>query len=147
MSPISSDRRVPWIRRDRMSRPTGSVPRINVAVPPSCHTGGAKVKSRYCSFGGYGAMTSAPAPNTISMRIKASPMRAPRLCEYASHSSRSGPGVATGAVSSSSVVSSMADSRIDDAVQQIDNEVHTDDDGRDQQNAALHYRVVARLHT
>src|SRR5437870_1058520 len=91
-------------------------------------------------------MTSAPAARTISMTIKASPMRAPRLCEYARQSSRSGPGVATGAVSRSSVVSSMADSWIDDAIQQIDDEIHADDDGRDQQDATLHDWVIARLH-
>src|SRR6185503_11030657 len=144
MNPIASDRRVPWISRDRMSRPTGSVPSRKRVVPPACHAGGVSVKSRYCSFGGCGDTTSAVSASTINATTTASPTSAPRLCAYARHSSRHAPG---GARSATGVTSSgMPDARVHHAIEEVDDEVDGDDDGRDEQDAALHDGVVARLH-
>src|SRR6185312_3197216 len=44
------------------------------------------------------------------------------------------------------VASAMADPRIDDAIEEVDDEVDADHQCGDEQDAALHYRVVARLH-
>ena len=40
----------------------------------------------------------------------------------------------------------MADAWIDHAVEQIDQEVHRNDDGGDQEDAALDDRIITRLH-
>src|ERR1700682_5344332 len=145
MSPISSDRRVPWIRRDSMSRPTGSVPSMKSAVPPSFHAGGASVKSRYCSFGGCGDTTSAKTASRMSTITSASPIRAPRLCEYACQNSRHALAPCVGALRSAIAASCMPDSRVDDAIEQIDDQIDADHDRRHQQDASLHARIVARL--
>ena len=65
MQPIMSDSREPWMMRDRMSLPVASVPMMWLIVPPSCHTGGCRSASRYCSKGEWGAMTSASAATTM----------------------------------------------------------------------------------
>ena len=49
--PIASDSRVPWIRRESMSRPTGSVPSRKTWPPPAPATAARSVESRYCSLG------------------------------------------------------------------------------------------------
>src|ERR1022692_3096564 len=142
INPISSDRRVPWIRRDRMSRPTGSVPSRKVAVPPSCHAGGTSVKSRYCSLGGCGDTTSAKIASRISAITSASPIIVPRLCEYDCQNSRQALASRAGIPSSAITASCMADSRVDDAVEQIDDQVDADHDRRHQQDATLHDRII-----
>jgi hypothetical protein len=38
--PIQNDRRAPYIRRDNISRPASSVPRMNFQLPPSSQAGG-----------------------------------------------------------------------------------------------------------
>src|SRR3546814_10226677 len=45
--------------RDRISRPTASVPSTNSQLPPSIHTGGARKCSRNCSIGECDAPRSA----------------------------------------------------------------------------------------
>src|SRR6266550_1148999 len=145
MSPIRSDSRVPWIRRDSMSRPTGSVPSMKFAVPPSCHAGGVKVNSRYCSLGGCGDTTSAKTASRMSAITSASPISAPRLCEYACQNSRQELASGAGAICSAMTASGMADSRIDDAVEQIDDQIDADHYRGHQQYAPLHDRIVARL--
>src|SRR6202521_2944797 len=145
MSPISSDSRVPWIRRDSMSRPTGSVPSMKFAAPPSCHAGGVKVNSRYCSFGGCGDTTSAKTASRMSAITSASPISAPRLCEYVCQNSRQAVASGADAMRSAMTASCMADSRVDDAVEQIDDQIDADNDRRHQQYASLHDRIVARL--
>src|SRR5207244_12849669 len=122
---------------------TGSVPSKNAQLPPSCHTGGARVKSRYCSLGGCGEMTSAKIARNKSSTIRASPINAPRLCEYACQNSASDPGASAGlgvtAIAASfTTTSCMANAGIDHAIQEIDDEIHRDHDRRDQQYPALH---------
>lgn len=77
--PTSSDKRAPYIRRERTSRPTSSVPRICAQLPPSCQTGGASSASRNCSAGLYGAIKLANTAIRITMRTYASPTTAPLL--------------------------------------------------------------------
>src|SRR5438477_9232959 len=128
MSPISSDSRVPWINRDSMSRPSGSVPRMNCHDPPSCHTGGTSVKSRYCSLGACGATALANSARKISATTSASPMSAPRLFEYDCQNSRNGSGAASGGVSITT--SSMTYPRVHDAVELVYDQFDADYDGR-----------------
>src|SRR6478672_11195816 len=138
--------------RERMSRPTGSVPSRKRALPPLSQNGGASVNSRYCSFGGCGATTSAPSAIATSTPTTASPTSAPRFCAYARQNSpnrdagamltRGGPATRC----KKGAASGMPDARVDDTVEHVDDEVDRDDDGRNQQDAALHDRVVARLH-
>src|SRR4051794_12634574 len=135
------------MRRESMSRPTGSVPSGNVAIPPSCQAGGTSTKSRNCSFGGWGDTTPASTASTISAVTTASPSKAPRLCEYDDQNSRHCVGsTAGGRLSIAGATSAMSDARIDDAIQGVDDQVDGDDDRRDQQDAALHDGIVARLH-
>src|SRR5262249_55503641 len=153
MSPISSDSRVPWMSLDSMSRPRGSVPRMKSRLPSASQTGGTRVNWRYCSFGGCGEMTPAKAAGSNSITIRMSPAIAPRLCRETSQNSRSGAGGvaaeldASGAASLiASSVSGMANAGIDDPVEQIDDQIDADHERGDEQDAALHDGVVARLH-
>src|SRR5450755_798059 len=130
-----------------MSRPTGSVPRMKLEVPPSCHAGGVSVKSRYCSFGGCGDTTSANTASRMSATTSARPISAPRLCEYACQNSRHALASRAGGLRSAITASCMPDPGIDDAVEQIDDQIDADHNRGDEQDAALHHRVVARLDT
>src|SRR5438105_809206 len=127
-----------------MSRPTGSVPSRNCDVPPLAHAGGVNVNSRYCSFGGWGLTISAKSARSTSSTTSARPINAPRLCAYDRQNSARRPGgapVPTAGVASSG----MTYPRIDHAVEHVDDEIDADDDRRDQQNAALDNRIIARL--
>src|SRR5690349_22223335 len=110
-----------------MSRPTGSLPSKNRDVPPWSHTGGVNVKSRYCSFGGCGLTTSAKIASNTSSTTSANPITAPRLCAYERQNSAKRPGGAP--VPIAGVASSaMPDSRIDHAVERVDDQVDGDHD-------------------
>src|SRR5262245_45021293 len=154
-NPMNSEMRAPWIRRDSMSRPRLSVPRTKRIEPPSAHAGAARTASRNCSFGGYGAITSAKIASSTTSTTTARPITAPRFSLNASQNARSGRGgagpstapsgstAAATASGSRSSCSSMADARVDQAVGQIDGEVDQDHDGGDQHHAALQRGVVA----
>ena len=49
--PMNSETRAPYIRRESMSRPTASVPRMNLGLLPSTQKGGSLEKPRNCSMG------------------------------------------------------------------------------------------------
>src|SRR6478672_8197185 len=132
--------------RDRMSRPTASVPSRKRMLPPSLHAGGVSVKSRNCSLGECGATTPAVAASTTSAMMSTMPISAPRLREYEFQNSRSGEGGTGAAEGGRTTSSAMAYARVDHAVEEVDQQVDHDDDGRHQQDSALHDRVVARLH-
>src|SRR6185436_18201792 len=141
--PMKSEMRAPWMSRDSMSRPRPSVPRMKRHDPPSAHTGAARTASRNCSFGGYGAITSARiATATISVTT-ARPKTAPRFSRNALQKARQGVSAAFCASAGSRVSTAMANPRIDDAVQDVDAEVHEDDDRRDEHDAALQRRIIA----
>src|SRR5438552_1101819 len=136
ITPIKSDRRVPWISRESMSRPTGSVPSRNRVVPPASQAGGVNVNSRYCSFGGCGLTTSAKTASSTSNTTSARPITAPRLCVDDPQNSAKRPGgapVATAGLASSA----MTNARIDDAVERVDDQIDRDHDRCDQQNPTL----------
>src|SRR6266540_3883687 len=136
-----------------MSRPTGSVPRMNSELPPACQAGGVSVNSRYCSYGGCGATTPAKIASRTSAMVRLKPSNAPRLCAYACQNSRQGPSTRSGAASRATAAkasliaaSCVANPRVHDAIEQIDDEIDADHDGGDQEDAALDHRIVARLH-
>src|SRR5450432_2978116 len=148
MKPMKSDSRVPKIRRDKMSLPTGSVPRRNLVDPPSDHAGGVKKESRYCSLGGCGATTSAKTASRRSATTNASPIMAPRLRENDCQNSRHGPGGETGSwIGNACAASGMPDPRIDHAIEKIDDQVDRNHDRGNQQDASLYDGIVAGLHT
>src|SRR4051794_8446538 len=153
ISPISSDSRAPWIRRDRMSRPTSSVPSGNCRLPPSIQAGGASRRSRNCSNGEWGAISGARSATRAIRMMMISPATAPLFSAKLREKAPSGPGggAATSVAAVSSVLSvsvipfpspSMPDARIEGAVEQIDQQIDRHDRGRDQQHATLENGIV-----
>src|SRR5947209_20427664 len=114
-----------------MSRPTGSVPSRNRDEPPASQAGGAKVNSRYCSFGGCGLTTFANMASNVSIATSANPINAPRLCAYERQNYSKRPGGAPVAIEGLAS-SAMPDARIDDAVERVDDEVDGDHDRSNQ---------------
>src|ERR1700761_8223596 len=156
--PIQNESRAPYIRRERMSRPASSVPRMNFQLPPSSQAGGIFTESRYCSIGLCGAISGAKiAMNTITSTMMPAPT-APRLREKLTQNSRAASARPLGGVTDwgtvfwmSAIVflPRMANARIQHAVQQVDDEVHNNDKRGDHQDTALHDRIVApadRIH-
>ena len=152
-SPIVSDRRAPCSRRDSMSRPISSVPSKKRVLPAAFQAGGTSSASRYCSIGLYGASTSASTAHSSTTIKKASPPTAPLFDEKPCQNSRQGdtgsaavwsPVAVAGAITA--VIgrrSSVADARVDPAVQHVDDQVHHDHQRGGDQDAALHHRIVA----
>ncbi len=89
---MNSESRVPWMRRERMSRPTSSVPSRKTWPPIGVSEGGASVASRNCSDGLYGAMTLASTAKRTSITTTERPATAPRLRRKSRHSSAAGVG-------------------------------------------------------
>ena len=129
--PMNSETRAPYIRRESMSRPTASVPRMKRGSLPSIQKGGSLVKPRYCSMGECGASTLAKIATKTTMQTTARPSTAPRFSRKARQKARKGPGGA-GPVTGVGMAASlgMADSRVDEAIEQVDDQVDHDDDRR-----------------
>src|ERR1700733_1185911 len=148
--PMNSDTRAPKMRRDSVSWPSPSVPSTKRQEPPASHTGGARTASRNCSIGEWGATTFAVnAKRTITVKT-ARPNTAPRFSRNAAQNDARGDGCARTAAASSAIgvastamSTAMADPGIDGAVDEIDDQIDQDDDGGDQQNAALQRRIIA----
>ena len=75
--PMISEKRAPWMMRERMSRPTASVPSRNSALPPAIQNGGARKCSRNCSAGACGATWWAKTAASTTITITTSPPTAP----------------------------------------------------------------------
>src|SRR6266508_6254275 len=121
-TPVVSDTRAPKRTRERRSRPIASVPSGNREL------GGSSAASRNTRSGSYGARRSARSAASANSAMTAS---ATRTCGRRSRGSR------------------IADTRIHERVQKIDDDVHEHVRGRDQQHHSLHEREVAlkdRLH-
>src|SRR5690606_21844425 len=149
--PTSSDRRAPCIRRDRMSRPTSSVPSTNRQEPPSSQAGGCSKASRYCMDGSCGAISPAKIATSSMTTMVHRPISAPRLRLKSCQKDLNGPGgaetetVALEVVPMSVSSPAMADARIGQPIQDIDAHIDDDDEGGDHQHAALDDRIVALL--
>src|SRR5574340_751454 len=136
--PMNSDTRAPWIRRDSMSRPRLSVPSRKRLLPPDSQAGAARTASRNCSFGECGATTSAKIASRTIAATTTRPATAPRFSRNATQNARSG-GISPLGAS----VSRMTYPGVDQAVQQVHQQVHADHDRRDQHHPALQGRIVA----
>src|SRR5215831_327449 len=121
--PASRETRVPQITRDSTSRPTLSVP-STWARP-----GRASALSRSCLRGSYGASTEAPNAMTSAASSTAAPNGASRA-RAARRSARQRP-------------SADPDARVEPAIEQVDDQVAGDEAERDQQDHALHQRIIA----
>src|SRR5271155_2405310 len=146
-TPMNSETRAPNISRDSMSWPSPSVPSGNRQVPPGFQTGGARTASRNCSIGECGAMKSAPSATSMTTPTTVRPNTAPRFSRNVAQNPASGVGWArmrtlSSAGRASATSAAMAYPRVDRAVEQIDDQVHRDDGGRNQQHAALERGIV-----
>src|SRR5262245_51422598 len=128
--------------RESMSRPSGSVPSGKRGSPPSTQAGGSLAKPRNCSIGECGASNGANTAIRQMAMTMTRPITAPRFSRKDRQNSRRGPGTAwrEGLRATSA---GMADPRVDDAVEHVDQEIEEDDDTGDQQDAALEGRIVA----
>src|ERR1700689_3064411 len=148
--PMNSDTRAPKIRRDSVSCPSPSVPSTKRHEPPASHTGGARTASRNCSIGEWGATTFAVSARRTMTPKTARPNTAPLFSRNAAQNDASGEGCARTAAASSPIdlvsaatSAAMAFPGIDDAVDEIYDQIDEDDDRGDEQNAALQRRIIA----
>src|SRR5690349_17244799 len=128
--------------RESMSRPSGSVPSRKRGLPPSTQAGGSLAKPRNCSIGECGASSGANSATIQMATTIARPITAPRFSRNDRQNSTSGAGWAWCGVLSA-MSAGMADPRVDDAVEHVDQEVEKDHDAGDQQNAALEGWIIA----
>src|SRR5207245_4987159 len=151
ISPTISDTRAPWIRRLRMSRPWKSVPSSVVARPPSIQNGGSNTFAPCTgSVGSCGAMRSAKI---------ATSMRPPRMTMAACGASRTvlitdlslpaavrseASRVCAGIVAIVTYLDSSRepDSRVDEGVENVYDQVDPHDHEAGHDHDALHQREV-----
>src|SRR6267142_1971544 len=132
-SPATSETRVPQITRESTSRPTLSVPR-RWARP-----GLARTLPRSCLSGSYGATMSAASITTTPKGAR----RVRAACRSTTHR-RSRTGGAVTARAMAGAGSAISDPRIDPAVEEIHEQIAQDEADGDEQDHALHERIVAR---
>src|SRR5215510_5746896 len=145
-----SDTRAPWISRLRMSRPSLSVPRRWVALPPSCHTGGL---SRFASDPFNGSWGATYGANTAGMTSRN--MRIERATTGYRRTSRKATAIRVRAYQGSDRAvtvaierppSSVADSRVEIRVEDVDQQVRHDEDRGEHDHDRLDHLVVASSH-
>src|SRR5688500_3891085 len=148
MSPTISDTRAPWISRLRMSRPWKSVPSGADHFPPSIQNGGSNMSAPCTGMvGSYGARTSAKIATSASpprMTIAASgafraarAIARPRLVARGRTIGWSPNRVAI------AVLPREPDSRIDEGVEDVHDQVDADDHEAGHDHHALHEWEVA----
>src|SRR6266508_228706 len=156
ISPTINDTRAPWIRRLRMSRPWKSVPSSVIARPPSIQNGGSNTCAPCTgSVGSYGAMRSAKI---------ATSMRPPRMTTAACGASRAAlmtarslpaaarPGASRVSAGIVAIVTYLMswflgssrepDSRVDEGVENVYDQVDPHDHEAGHDHDALHQREV-----
>src|SRR6266851_7360940 len=147
MRPTRSETRAPKMRRLRTSRPWKSVPSRVAVLPPSIQNGGSKTLAPFTgSVGSYGAMRSAKIataarPTRITTATRGASRMAPTTC-------LSAPAIRprAGDVSAAIVIGPLPrepDSRIDEGVQDVHDEIDPDDHEAGHHHDALHEREVA----
>src|SRR6478735_2169422 len=169
--PIDSESRAPYMSRERMSRPMASVPSRCVTEPPSCQAGGRRKALLSVWLGACGAIHGANSATSSRNTTTPRPMTAPRLAENEPQNSRHGPGGAVPASRGTVVVfmwtptlgtscprcpprwralawggpasssSRLPDTRVDEAVGQIDHDVDHHHDDAEQQHASLQHGI------
>src|SRR5437762_4630907 len=140
--PATSETRVPQMTRDITSRPTLSVP-SRWARP-----GRESAWPRFCSSGSSGARSGAPrATNTAASRTAApNGARRVRAARRSTTHRCSGAGAGAARRAIAGARSAISDPGIDPAIEEVDEQVAQDEAEGDQENHALHQRVVAREH-
>src|SRR5262245_16284596 len=141
-SPAMSDTRVPQITRDSTSRPT-------LSVPSRCaRLGFARAWPRSCLSGSWGDSTGARSAAAIANTITAAPKGASRAraARFSTTHRLAVPRDDAAGPASAGARSAIPDSRIDEAIEQVHDEVRGDEAHRDQQHHALDQRIVARKH-
>src|SRR5256885_13789742 len=129
--PATSETRVPQITRLSTSRPT-------LSVPSQCaRPGRARALPRSWASGSEGASTGAARATTTAARRTAAPNGASRArAARRSASQRRSP----------TAGSETAKPRVDVAIEDVHEQIAHDEAERDQEDHALHQRVVAREH-
>src|SRR5579871_6250923 len=114
---------------------------------PSSHCGGFNAKSRFCAFGSKGANHGASAPATMSVSTMAPPRTILGLSSGRIASRRlARTGRATSATATSTaMLLSKADPRVDETIEDVDHEVDGDESQRVDDDGPRDQRVVARL--
>src|SRR5438093_2020130 len=142
ISPTISDTREPWSSRLRMSRPWKSVPSSVVTRPPSIQNGGSNTPPPATgSVGSCGAITSARSATSA---------RPPRITTAASGASRAAasserPRVRASGLSPASVaivLPRQPDSRVDEGIEDVHDQVDRHDHEARHDHDALHEREV-----
>src|SRR5580698_6354801 len=134
-SPTTSEIRAPKISRDNSSRPRPSVPSQCAAE------NGARRASMSMSVGLAIGRTSAKIATANTRIIQANAIQNSGPNRRAR---QTGAATATSSLRASSSVA-MADPRIEHGVEQVDDEVHDDEAGGDQQHGALQNNQIARV--
>src|SRR5215470_7474613 len=132
MADTVRDTRAPWISRLRMSRPSLSVPRRWAELPPSCQTGGLSRLASDPLSGSWGATYGAKAAGTTSRKVRIESAttgyrRAPRKASAIRGGAYQG-SVRAVTVAIERPPSSVADSRVEVRVEDVDQEVRHDED-------------------
>src|SRR5215467_3235044 len=137
--PATSDTRVPQITRLSTSRPT-------LSVPSQCaRPGRARLLPRFCASGSYGDSSGAASATMTAVRSTAAPKGASRARAARRSASQRRSRTAV-SVDAAGARSANADSGIDPAIEQVDEQVAHDETDRDEQNHALDQRIVACEH-
>src|SRR5579875_966833 len=134
--------------RERMSRPSGSVP--SQCIPPlgSIAIGGFLAKARASASGLSGESTPAKIAMKIAAKITAQPNTARRLRQkrYQKLRARERAGCGKGTLRSWRfvTVSAITDPWVEIRIQEIDGKIREHEDDRDEEHTCLDHRVVTR---
>src|SRR5688572_29632130 len=142
VKPTIMEIRAPKMSRESTSRPMWSVPSRNSMLPPADQAGGLKRWPREPISGLWGAMKSARAATTTRVtRMPIGTHGSPSVLARRDASRK--PSVIEGIGAAGAGLTLIADPRVDDRVQDIDDQVDDDDHGAAQQDGGLHDREVA----
>src|SRR5690625_1835246 len=133
MVPVSSDTRAPWTMRLNTERPYSSVPNQCSAE------GGCSRWRRFCSAGGWSAISGAKSATSTRSTMIASPSTAMRLRRKRRTGGAVSRLVRAGRLT---VTSAIADPGVQQGVGQVYQQVDEDEHHRDEQHRALDQRAV-----
>src|SRR6476469_4088646 len=131
--------------RDSSSRPRSSTPSRCCADGPGQQP--LMIRLRSCARGSYGASSGAKIATKMKIATRTQPAIAPGLWRSRRNASDQSPPwlSSCSSLDSSSATDTLllppeADARIDQAVRDVDEQVHEDDDDGDEEDAALDHR-------
>src|SRR6266480_4346647 len=134
VKPTIMETRAPKMSRERTSRPRWSVPRRCSALPPACHAGGRKRSPSVPTSGLWGAMASARIATSATVTMIAVGMTGnPPVRSAAKRQAR---------LRLWARLPFIADPRIDDGIEDVDDQVDHHDHRAAQEHRRLHHREV-----